>query len=136
MPLEQIVLFDGLCNLCNHAVDFIIRRDKAGTFKFASLQSEEGITLCKRHNLDPTSTTGALSTLILVRDQKAWTRSSAVLRIAKKLDGIWPLFSIFLIIPYPIRDFVYNLVSQNRYRMFGKRNTCRIPSTEEKARFL
>jgi predicted DCC family thiol-disulfide oxidoreductase YuxK len=133
-PIEHkdIVLFDGVCNLCNFAVNFIIDRDPHARFVFASLQSTEGQRLLKSVGLHQ----GQMDSLVLVRNKKAYLRSTAALEIVRNLTGPWPVFYIFKVVPYPIRDFIYNLVAQNRYRLFGKRNTCRYPTTPLRARFL
>lgn len=129
---KDIVLFDGVCNLCNFAVNFIIDRDPHAKFVFASQQSVEGQRLLKSTGIQQEET----NSLVLIRNQKTYLRSTAALEIARYLTGLWPVFYIFKVVPYPIRDFIYNLVAQNRYRLFGKRDTCRYPTAPLKARFL
>ena len=129
---HDIVLFDGVCNLCNHAVNFIIDRDPEGRFLFSSLQSSRGQQLLQKHGLS----TLHMSSLVLIRADKIHIKSSGALEIARYLSGFWPVFYIFKIIPYPLRDFIYNLVAQNRYRLFGKRESCRYPTEELKTRFI
>jgi len=128
----KIILFDGLCNLCNGSVRFIIKRDRLGVFKFASLQSEVGQSLLKQfcfHNKDTDS-------IVYIKDDKCLIRSSAVLNILKDLGGIWRLWYMFIIIPKFLRDFVYNAVAKSRYKIFGKRESCMIPSESTRSRFL
>ena len=127
-----IVLFDGVCNLCNGAVKFAIKRDKKGVMRFASLQSELAGDLMRKYNIDENQ----LKTFIFIENDKAYTRSTAALKLAKNLGGLWPLFYIFIIIPKPIRDAVYAFISNNRYRWFGKQESCMIPTPEIRARFL
>ena len=132
MSQGGIVLFDGVCNLCNGAVDFVIRRDPKQQFTFASLQSERGKELLKQHGL-PTNT---LNSIVLIQDGKAYQRSDAALRIAQGLQGAWPSLGIFQFLPRFLRDGVYGFIARNRYRWFGKRDTCRLPTPQERARFL
>lgn len=129
---HPIVLFDGVCNLCNGSVQFILKRDPRGRFRFASLQSEAGRRLMTEHGLDP----DALSSVVVIEDGRAWQESSAALRIARHLPGGWKLLRIFAVIPRPLRDAVYRLIARNRYRWFGKTETCWLPTPELKERFL
>ena len=129
---HPIVLFDGVCNLCNGSVQFILKRDPRGTFRFASLQSEAGRSLMAGHGLDP----GALSSVVLIEDGRAFEESSAALRIARHLPGPWKLLRVFAVVPRPLRDAVYRWIARNRYRWFGKTETCWLPTPELRARFL
>ena len=129
---HPVILFDGVCNLCNFAVDFVIRRDPAARFRFASLQDEFGQRVLEENGLPSTE----LSTFILVERDRIYTKSTAALRVARHLGALWPVTQFFLIVPRPIRDWIYKLIANNRYRLFGKKETCRLPSPEEKARFL
>jgi predicted DCC family thiol-disulfide oxidoreductase YuxK len=128
----SIVLFDGVCNLCNGAVQFIIRRDRRRQFRFASLQSETGQERLRQMNLP----TAAFSTFVLSEGGKVYTRSTAALRIARRLPGAWPLLYAFVLIPRPVRDWVYDLVARCRYRLFGRQDSCMMPTPELKGRFL
>lgn len=128
----RVVLFDGVCNLCNASVQFIIRHDEQAKFRFASLDSEPANALLKGHSFAEKD----LDSVVYLRGEKALVRSSAALYIAKDLGGVWSLFSIFLIVPRPVRDLVYDLIAKYRYRWFGKRDSCMMPSPELKARFL
>jgi predicted DCC family thiol-disulfide oxidoreductase YuxK len=127
-----IVLFDGICNFCSGSVIFIIRRDSHGYFRFAALQTESGAALMGKFNIQ----TDQRDTLILIENDKAYFRSTAALRIARKLKGAWKLFYLFVIIPPFFRDFFYDLVAKNRYRWFGKLDSCFIPDQSIKKRFL
>jgi len=127
---HPIVLFDGVCNLCNAGVDFIIERDPRARFRFAALQGEAGQQLLGRHRLDD------LDSLVLIEGNEAHTRSTAALRIARRLASPWNLLAAFLVLPVPVRDFLYDIVARNRYRWFGRRNTCRAPTPELRSRFL
>jgi predicted DCC family thiol-disulfide oxidoreductase YuxK len=130
--MNGIILFDGVCNFCNSSVNFIIDRDSTNYFKFGALQSDEGHALLKKHN----QSTDSFDTLMLIEDDVLYTRSTAALRIAKKLSGLWSLFYVCIIIPKFVRDPIYNLIAKNRYKMFGKKDTCRLPTPEERAKFL
>ncbi len=127
-----LVLFDGVCNLCSSAVQFIIRRDPGSKFLFASLQSGFGKTTLLNFGLDPLST----HSIIVIKDGSFYQRSDAALEIARALPGIWPFFGIFRFLPRFFRDGIYNLIAANRYRIFGKNDSCMIPSPGLKARFI
>jgi predicted DCC family thiol-disulfide oxidoreductase YuxK len=132
MTTGAVILFDGECNLCNGAVDFVVQRDRHRHFRYASLQSDIGIRLLEKHGLDA----GKLDTIVLIHGGNVYVRSTAALNIAQKLGKAWPLSGIFFLVPRFIRDYVYDWVAKNRYRWFGKRDTCRMPSPEERALFL
>lgn len=127
-----ILLFDGVCNLCNASVNFIIDRDPQAYFRFAPLQSETGRRLLEKHGLP----TGSMDTVVLVEDDRAYVRSTAALRIARHLVFPWPLLALGLILPAFLRDLVYKLIANNRYRWFGKSDTCRLPTPALRSRFL
>lgn len=131
-PPQAIILFDGVCNLCNRMVDIAIRRDPHGRFRFASLQSERGRALAAEHGID----TDTLSSMVLIESGQAYLRSTAALRVYRRLSGplrlLWPL----IIVPVPIRDAAYRLIAKRRYRWFGKRETCRLPTEADRERFL
>ncbi len=126
-----VVLFDGVCNLCNGVVNFIIDRDPDGYFHFVVLQSETGQALTKAHAVPDT-----LDTILFLENGALHNRSTAALRIAKRLKGAWPLLYAGIILPRFIRDGVYNWIARNRYTWFGKQGTCRIPTPELRSRFL
>jgi predicted DCC family thiol-disulfide oxidoreductase YuxK len=125
------VLFDGVCNVCNYWVQFIIKRDPKAQFKFASLQSEEAQLLLQAHKQKVT-----LDSIVLLQDGKVYTESTAILQIFKKLTGMWKLLSVFHIIPKFIRDSFYRWFAKNRYRWFGQQESCMIPTPEVRQRFL
>jgi predicted DCC family thiol-disulfide oxidoreductase YuxK len=129
---NYIVLFDGVCNLCNSTVQFIIKKDAKGRFKFASLQGKTGQEFIKKFNLPA----GDLNSFILVEDDKVFTRSTGALRMLKQLGLPWALLYGFIVVPPFIRDAVYNWVARNRYKWFGKSDTCAIPNSETKDRLL
>ena len=141
--MGAVVLFDGVCNFCDASVNFVIEHDPAGYFKFAPLQSEAGQKLAAEYGL-ASETAGAsagddlipIDSVILVEDGEAYTHSTAALRIAKRLGGIWSWFYAFIIVPEPVRDFFYRLFAKYRYRFFGRKDQCMLPSPEVRARFL
>ena len=132
MTNNRTILFDGVCNLCNASVQFIINRDPKAVFKFTSLQSELGQALLKKHNISSEN----LYSVIVIQDNHVYDRSRAALEIAKQLNGLWPLFYSLIVIPPFIRNFIYDWISKNRYRWFGVRQECMMPTPEMKARFL
>lgn len=128
---SPIILFDGVCNLCNGAVQFVIKNDHKKVFKFASLQSEFAQDFLKSHQL-PTQN---FNTLILIENEQVFTKSKAVFKIAKYLPK-YTWLRVFSIFPTPLSDFFYDIVSKNRLRWFGQRETCWLPTKELKERFL
>lgn len=127
-----VVLFDGVCNLCNHSVQFIIARDPSARFRFATLDSAVARSL-----LDQLGGRETLpDSIVLMDGGQLYTRSSAALRIARGLRFPWPLLYGLMVVPRPLRDMLYDLVARNRYRWFGKRDACMMPTPELKARFL
>jgi len=130
--VHPLILFDGVCNLCHGSVQFIIKRDPKRVFRFASLQSELGQSFLKEANLPSIE----LQTLLLVENGKIYKRSSAALRIARRLKGLWKLCFGLIIIPLFLRNILYNWVARNRYRWFGKKETCWMPTPEIKELFL
>lgn len=130
--MKRIVLFDGDCNFCDSSVQFIIKRDPAAHFLFTSLQSDKGVELTQQYAIPED-----VDSLVLIENGKAFTRSSAALRIAKKLDGLWHLLFLFILVPHKIRDVVYNFVAKNRYKWFGKKeDACMLPPPEIRKRFI
>ena len=127
-----VILFDGVCNLCNSSVQFIITRDPKAQFRFASLQSKYGQQQMIQFNL-PTS---ELNSVLLIKDGKLYQKSSAALHIARMLTGAWPLMFVFIIVPPFIRNAVYDFIARNRYKWFGKKDECMIPTPELKSRFI
>lgn len=127
-----IILFDGVCNFCNRTVNIIIEHDKAAKFQFAASQTQAGINTLQQFKLDQK----ASASVILIDNDKVYTKTDAVIQIAQQLTG-WPrLFIGLKFIPKFLRDFGYDLIAKNRYTLFGKRATCRIPVASERHRFL
>ena len=129
---HSIIIFDGVCNLCNGAVNFVIKRDPRNVFKFTPLQEKQGVLLLKKHAVDSRK----LDSIVLIENGNVYIKSSAALRIAKKLSGLWPLFFVLLIIPSFIRDGVYDFIAKNRYKWFGKKEQCMIPTPGLREKFL
>jgi predicted DCC family thiol-disulfide oxidoreductase YuxK len=127
-----VVLFDGVCNLCNGTVVFVAGRDPGGYFRFAALQSPIGQDVLTAAGL-PADT---LETLVLLEGGRVFVRSTAALRITRRLSGLWPLAYAAIVIPPPIRDAAYRLIARHRYRLFGRRDACMIPSPDLRRRFL
>jgi len=129
---QSIILFDGVCNMCNGFVNFLIPRDKKNRFQFGSLQSDKVKELLKQYHYS----TDDISTVILIENHQLYSQSTAVLKIARKMSGGWSLLYTFIIIPKPVRDFLYNLIARNRYSLFGKKDSCMMPTPESKAKFI
>jgi predicted DCC family thiol-disulfide oxidoreductase YuxK len=130
--LNPVILFDGICNLCNASVQYVIKHDKKKLFRFASLQSSFGESVLKQYDL-PVNT---FNSFILLSDNKIYTRSTAALLVAKKVSGLIKLLYGFIIIPKFIRDFVYDIIAKNRYKWFRKKEACWVPTPELKSLFL
>ena len=130
---KKIILFDGVCNLCNGSVQFVIKRDKKDVFRYAAIQSEVGEQLIAERHID----TSQVDSIILIEPGVAYfTKSDAALEIAGELGGLWKLTSVFKWIPKSIRDVIYDFVARNRYKWFGKSDACRLPTKEEREKFL
>ena len=129
---NPILLFDGVCNLCNSAVQFVIKRDSKNILRFAALQSEVGQQLLTHFDLPKDD----IFSVILVEDGNVFMRSSAALRMYKNMGGVWSLLYFFIIVPRPLRDAVYNFIAKNRYKWFGEKESCMIPTPELQSRFL
>lgn len=130
-PSKPIIIFDGMCNFCSASVRFVLKNDKEGRILFTPLQSELGSRLLLANELDP----GDTVSFLLIKNEQAYTQSDAALEIVKDLSA-WKWLSVFRFVPRPLRDSLYRLVARNRYRWFGKRESCFVPSKEQKARFL
>jgi predicted DCC family thiol-disulfide oxidoreductase YuxK len=126
-----IVVFDGVCNLCSRAVSFILQNDADGRARFVPMQSQLGRDLMERHGVHPSDA----ETFLVIKGGRAYTRSDAALEIAKDL-GAWRWLRTLRVVPRPLRDWVYSSVARNRYRWFGKRAACFVPTAEQRARFL
>jgi predicted DCC family thiol-disulfide oxidoreductase YuxK len=128
---DKVVLFDGVCNFCESSVQFILRHDKTGSLRFASLQSEIGQQLLTAYGISH-----ELQSVVFVESGKAYTKSTAAFRIARYFGGWWKLLLVFSILPAFITDFGYDIIAKNRYRWFGKKDACMIPSADIRSRFL
>lgn len=131
MKAQPIIFFDGVCNLCNASVQFVIDRDKENYFKFTALQSDYAKEVLSNFDFN----SSALNSILLLEDGKIYTKSSSVLRIVKKLNGFWPLLYSFYIVPKFLRDWVYDIIAKNRYKWWGKQENCRVPTPELKTKF-
>lgn len=129
---KDILLFDGVCNLCNNTVNFVIDHDPNEHFKFAALQSEFGQKKLKELNLNAND----FDSIVLLSNDQIYIKSTAALKTAKKLTGGWPMLYAFIIIPPFIRHTFYNLIAKNRYKIWGKTEQCRVPTPELKQRFI
>jgi predicted DCC family thiol-disulfide oxidoreductase YuxK len=128
--INAIVLFDGECNFCNNSVQFILKRDPKGYFNFATLQGKTGQDIVNKNQLN------GMDGIILIENGKLYHKSTAALRICKHLKGAWKICYLFIVVPKPIRNMVYDYIAKNRYKWFGKRDSCMIPSPEIRNRFL
>jgi len=129
---KKIVLFDGVCNFCNFWVDFVIERDKSDQFRFAPIQSSQAEVLLKNFNVMPSR----IESVILISGNDVHTKSTAALRICKELSSPVKILFPLIIIPKFIRDLIYDLIARYRYKLFGKRESCRVPTKEEMDKFL
>jgi predicted DCC family thiol-disulfide oxidoreductase YuxK len=127
-----VLLFDGMCNLCNSSVQWVLKRDTAGTFHFAALQSDVGRALLDSHGLSGQF----FDSVVLVDEKRAYTHSDAVLELLRRLGGLWAILGALRVVPKPFRDGVYNVIARNRYRWFGRRDQCILPEHGWMSRFL
>ncbi|WP_018627941.1 thiol-disulfide oxidoreductase DCC family protein [Niabella aurantiaca] len=128
---KPVILFDGVCNLCNSAVRFVIKHDKKGMFRFAALQSPAGERFAQQYGIPP-----AYNSVVLISSGRAFLKSAAALRIARRLGGLWPLLYVFIAVPAPIRDRIYDFVARNRYRWFGRADHCLRPTPGLQEKFI
>lgn len=128
----QLILFDGVCNFCNSSINFIIDHDPEKNFKFVPLQSELGQSVLKQFNKN----TKDFDSVILLKNNQLYQKSEAAIEITKHLSGAWKYLAVFGILPAFILDFFYDIIAKNRYRIFGKTETCRMPTPELRERFL
>ena len=129
--MTGIILFDGQCVFCDHSVQFILKRDIDEVFQFASLQSEVGQQLLKEYNVD-----SSIDSIVVIYKNKVYIQSDAAICIAQQFKGLWKLLVVVKLLPKWLRDKMYALIAKNRYRIFGQMDTCRIPTKEERRRFL
>ena len=132
MNIQSVILFDGVCNFCNAAVNFVIRKNKRGDLRYAAVQTEAGKRILQKYGMDSESR----YSFIFVEDGKAYLRSTAALKLSRHLKGLWPLCYGFMVVPVFIRDGLYNWIARNRYQWFGGRKECMVPSAELRAKFL
>ncbi|SFT98767.1 Predicted thiol-disulfide oxidoreductase YuxK, DCC family [Algoriphagus locisalis] len=130
--VKSIIFFDGVCNLCNTSIDFVIQRDKKNHFLVGALQESFSKQILAKFDVRE----DYLDSIVLVEAGEIYYKSTAALKIARNLSGLWPTLYVFMIIPTFLRDPIYDWIGANRYRWFGKKNTCRIASPAEKAKFL
>jgi predicted DCC family thiol-disulfide oxidoreductase YuxK len=141
--MSAVVLFDGVCNFCDASVNFVIEHDTAGYFKFAPLQSDVGKQLAEENGLaskvsgaEPMDDLIPIDSVILIEDGRSYAHSTAALRIVRHLGAPWSWLYSLIIVPAPVRDFFYRLFAKYRYRVFGRKDQCMLPSPEVRARFL
>jgi predicted DCC family thiol-disulfide oxidoreductase YuxK len=130
--VKDVVIFDGICNLCAHSVQFILRHEAKPEILFASLQSAQGARLLREFNFNPDDA----KTFVLISGGKAYVKSTAAIRVARQLRGAWKLLSAVWVIPRPVRNYLYDLVARNRYRWFGQLEACMVPTPDLACRFL
>ncbi|MFE3575086.1 thiol-disulfide oxidoreductase DCC family protein [Lysinibacillus sp. NPDC059133] len=126
-----IILFDGVCNFCDSSVQFIIKHDQAAYFQFASIQSDVGQALLAQYEIP-----GNIDSVLLIEHGKVYFESTAALKICRRLDSFWPVCYVFILIPPPIRNIMYRLFAKNRYRLFGRKESCILPTPSQRKRFL
>lgn len=131
MNKHSVIFFDGVCNLCNASVQFAIEHDKKDVFRFTALQGDYAKNILTKFNLNPEN----MNSIILMEDDKLYNKSSAALRIAKRLNGIFPILYVFIVVPKFIRDWFYDIIAKNRYKWWGKQKSCWVPSPELKSKF-
>ena len=131
-PGRRILLFDGVCNLCSSLVQFTVKRDPGKKFHFAAIQSKEGRKILEEHHLP----TREIDTFVFVDGSRCFIKSAAGLNVLRVLGGFWALFYIFILVPSPIRDLIYDRLAKIRYRIFGKKGQCMVPTPDLKDRFL
>lgn len=129
---KKIILFDGVCNFCSFWVNFVIKRDKKDIFRFAALQSEKAKELTSRFSIDISKP----DTFILITDDKFFTKSTAALLVCRELNGVVRILYPFIVLPKIFRDFIYDMIAENRYKLFGKRESCRVPTEADRLKFL
>jgi predicted DCC family thiol-disulfide oxidoreductase YuxK len=129
---HSIILFDGVCNFCNGAINFVLKQDKKRVFRFAPLQSQAGQKLLQQYGL----TTKDFDSFVLIDDGKVYKKSAASLRVMNKLPWYWKEAQVLRIIPIAFRDAIYDFVARNRYKWFGKKEQCMVPTAEIRSRFL
>ena len=130
--MNDVVIFDGVCKLCTGSLAFILRHEAAQELRFAPMQSAAGKQLMQKFGIDPAQ----MKTFVVIADGRAYVRSDAAIRVSRFLRGGWRLLRMVRVVPRPIRDYVYDLVARNRYRWFGRHDTCIVPTSELESRFI
>ncbi|MCZ4222066.1 thiol-disulfide oxidoreductase DCC family protein [Pedobacter rhodius] len=131
MAHNPIIFFDGVCNLCNTSVQFVIKHDKANLFSFSALQGNYAKKVLPGFNVD----FDKINSILLIENNKLYTKSSAALRVAKKLNGLLPILYVFILVPKFIRDWIYDIIAKNRYKWWGKQESCWVPTPDLKSKF-
>lgn len=129
-PIQHLILFDGICNFCNSSINFIIKKDKHRKFKFATLQSKTGQYMLQKHQITD------IDSVILIEREKAYVKSDAVLKIGKTLGGVYRFAYVLILIPKFLRNPLYDFIAKNRYKWFGQKNECMIPTPDVRERFM
>lgn len=129
---SAVIVFDGVCALCNRWVRFLLRFDRKGRYRFAAMQGQQGSAMLRAHGLDPQDP----MSFLLLDAQGAWTDTDAILRVLAGLDGVWRLTGVLRMVPRGWRDAAYRALARNRYRWFGRNDACHLPALEQAARFL
>ena len=132
MKILPVILFDGVCNFCNSTVNLVIRTDKTKRIKFTTLQSFAGQQLAEQYNLPAND----MKSFVFIEDGKAYTKSTAALRVCRYMKWLWPLCYVFILVPKFIRDAVYDFIAARRYKWFGMKDQCMVPTPEVRSRFL
>lgn len=131
LKYQPLLLFDGECGFCNHAVQFVLKHERNKKLHFAALQSPEGKALREYFEIDP-----GIDSMVFIRDHEAHIKSCAALRVTQYMSGLWPLMSVFIIVPPFIRNFVYNIIAKRRMKFFGRVKHCALLENEDQQRFL
>ena len=129
---DNLILFDGVCNLCSALVQFVIRHDRRAKFRFAAIQSEIGREIFQSHGLDPVD----LQTFVFIAERRMFARSDAAIEVVSRFSGAWRILRVFRFVPRVVRDSIYSFIARNRYRWFGRNDVCMIPTAEIKERFI
>ena len=132
MPIRPFILFDGVCNLCDRSIQFILKKSKNKKLMFAPFQTQPGRELAMQFGISPTD----LQSFVFVENGRPYKKSTAALKVCRHLGGAWPLLYVMIIVPRVIRDGIYDFIARNRYRWFGKKTECMIPSDQDNARFI
>jgi predicted DCC family thiol-disulfide oxidoreductase YuxK len=130
--MDNLLIFDGVCNLCAHSVRFVLEHEADRTLRFTPLQSQAGARLMREFGFDPAEA----KTFVLIADGRPYVKSDAAIRLSRYLAGAWKMLAVIKVVPRPMRDWAYDVVARNRYRWFGRFDACMVPTPELRARFL